>query len=194
MVYSAGCRSPARLVLRPDSQAADARVDVDTVSCHSRSIPGDGAGGAEAADAASWLRAAQEAEGEVVSVPPCWTATRSALRAAAADSPVLDHHADTWASIEGAGGAVVVVVATEVLGELAPWDSATGWGGPDVLRTKATTATMAMVTTSASATVTTDRGCRPLRGPLARFVIAGCGAGSSSGAGMGRDAGIGDTG
>ena len=185
MVYSAGCRSPARLVLRPASQAADARVDVDTVSCHSRSMPGDGAGGAEAADAVSRLRAAQDAEGDVVPVPLCWTATRSALRAPAAGSPVLDHHADTWASMEGAVGAVVVVVATEVLGELAAWDSATGWGGPDVLRTKATTATMAMVTTSASATVTTDRGCRLLRGPPAGLVAAGVGTGIGSGTGIG---------
>jgi len=194
MVYSAGCRSPARLVLRPASQAADARVDVDTVSCHSRSMPGDGAGGAEAADAVSRLRAAQDAEGDVVAVPLCWTATRSALRAPAAGSPVLDHHADTWASMEGAVGAVVVVVATEVLGELAAWDSATGWGGPDVLRTKATTATMAMVTTSASATVTTDRGCRLLRGPPAGLVAAGVGTGMGSGAGSSSGAGTGDTG
>jgi len=129
MVYNAGSRSPARLVCRPASQAAAALVEVDTVSCHSRSMVVDGAGGADAAAPASRLRAAHDADIAAASAPLCATAWRSALRAAVAGSPASDHHADTWESIEAGAGAVTVVVEVVTgvaAGRLAPWDSATG--------------------------------------------------------------------
>lgn len=114
MVYSAGCRSLARLVVRPSSQAANTLAAVDTVSCHSRSMAGAGAGGAAADAAASRLSGLQVADGVAVSIPPSCRAWRSATSAAVADSPVADHHADTWVSSDCAGDTVTVVVVATV--------------------------------------------------------------------------------